>query len=82
MNDQEILTKVAPIIADKLGIPAEQVVMDAHFINDLGADSLGLVDITMALEEEYGLEIPDEESSKLVTVGAMVHYIAKNLKTA
>lgn len=80
MNDQEILTKVAPIIADKLGIPTEQVVMDAHFINDLGADSLGLVDITMALEEEYGLEIPDEESSKLVTVGAMVQYIAKNLK--
>jgi acyl carrier protein len=80
MNDQEILTKVAPIIADKLGIQTEQVVMDAHFINDLGADSLGLVDITMALEEEYGLEIPDEESSKLVTVGAMVQYIAKNQK--
>jgi len=80
MNDQEILTKVAPIIADKLGIPQEQVVMDAHFINDLGADSLGLVDITMALEEEYGLEIPDEESSKLVTVGAMISYISKNLK--
>jgi acyl carrier protein len=80
MNDQEILTKVAPIIADKLGIGVDQVVMDAHFINDLGADSLGLVDITMALEEEYGLEIPDEESSKLVTVGAMVQYIAKNLK--
>lgn len=80
MNEQEILTKVAPIIADKLGIQTEQVVMDAHFINDLGADSLGLVDITMALEEEYGLEIPDEESSKLVTVGAMVQYIAKNVK--
>ena len=80
MNEQEILTKVAPIIADKLGITNEQVVMDAHFINDLGADSLGLVDITMALEEEYGLEIPDEESSKLVTVGAMIHYIAKNMK--
>jgi len=80
MNEQEILTKVAPIIADKLGITNEQVVMDAHFINDLGADSLGLVDITMALEEEYGLEIPDEESSKLVTVGAMIQYIAKNMK--
>lgn len=80
MNEQEILTKVAPIIADKLGITNDQVVMDAHFINDLGADSLGLVDITMALEEEYGLEIPDEESSKLVTVGAMIHYIAKNVK--
>lgn len=80
MNEQEILTKVAPIIADKLGIGVEQVVMDAHFINDLGADSLGLVDITMALEEEYGLEIPDEESSKLVTVGAMIQYISKNVK--
>lgn len=80
MNEQEILAKVAPIVADKLGIPQEQVVMEAHFINDLGADSLGLVDITMALEEEYGLEIPDEESSKLVTVGAMISYINKNIK--
>ena len=80
MTEQEILTKVAPIVADKLGITADQVVMEAHFINDLGADSLGLVDITMALEEEYGLEIPDEESSKLVTVGAMISYISKNIK--
>jgi acyl carrier protein len=80
MNEQEILAKVAPIVSDKLGIPQEQVVMEAHFINDLGADSLGLVDITMALEEEYGLEIPDEESSKLVTVGAMISYISKNIK--
>ena len=80
MNEQEILTKVAPIIADKLGIHVDQVTLDAHFVNDLGADSLGLVDITMALEEEYNLEIPDEESSKLVTVGAMIQYIAKNVK--
>lgn len=80
MNEQEILTKVAPIIADKLGISQDQVSKDAHFINDLGADSLGLVDITMALEEEFGLEIPDEESSKLTTVGSMIDYILKNVK--
>ena len=80
MNEQEILTKVVPIIADKLGISLDQVSKDAHFINDLGADSLGLVDITMALEEEFGLEIPDEESSKLTTVGSMIDYILKNVK--
>jgi len=80
MTEQEVLTKVAPIIADKLGITQDQVTNEAHFINDLGADSLGLVDITMALEEEFGLEIPDEESSKLVTVGAMIGYIQKNVK--
>ncbi len=80
MNEQEILEKVKPVIADKLGIGEDEVTMESHFINDLGADSLGLVDITMALEEEYSMEIPDEEASKLVTVSAMIDYIKNNLK--
>lgn len=80
MNEQEILEKVKPVIADKLGIGEDEITMESHFINDLGADSLGLVDITMALEEEYSMEIPDEEASKLVTVGAMIEYIKNNLK--
>ena len=75
MKREEILVKVVPVIADKLGIEEDQVVESAHFINDLGADSLGLVDITMALEEEFDLEIPDEDAGKLETVKSMIDYI-------
>ncbi len=80
MTELEILEKVKPIIADKLGIDQEQIKMESNFINDLGADSLGLVDITMALEEEFGMEIPDEEASKLTTVEAMIDFIKNNYK--
>ncbi len=79
MTREEILNKVVPVIADKLGIEEDQVVEEAHFINDLGADSLGLVDITMALEEEFDLEIPDEDAGKLETVKVMVDYIEKTV---
>ncbi|MCK5848997.1 MAG: acyl carrier protein [Caldisericia bacterium] len=79
MTREEILVKVVPVIADKLGIEEEQVVETAHFINDLGADSLGLVDITMALEEEFDLEIPDEDAGKLETVKSMVDYIQNSV---
>ncbi|HPJ12822.1 MAG TPA: acyl carrier protein [Caldisericia bacterium] len=77
MTREEVLQKVVPVISDKLGINEDLVVEEAHFINDLGADSLGLVDITMALEEEFGLEIPDEDAGKLETVGTMIDYIVK-----
>jgi acyl carrier protein len=77
MTREEVFQKVVPVISDKLGINEDLVVEEAHFINDLGADSLGLVDITMALEEEFGLEIPDEDASKLETVGTMIDYIVK-----
>lgn len=80
MTENEIMEKVKPIIADKLGIDQEQIKMESNFINDLGADSLGLVDITMALEEEFGMEIPDEEASKLTTVGEMINFIKNNYK--
>jgi len=80
MSETEIFEKVKPIIADKLGIKTDDIKMESNFINDLGADSLGLVDITMALEEEYSLEIPDEEASKLITVKSMIDYISANKK--
>lgn len=80
MTELEILEKVKPIIADKLGIDQEQVKLESNFINDLGADSLGIVDITMALEEEFGVEILDEDASKLTTVGSMITYIKNNYK--
>lgn len=80
MNSKEILEKAKPIIADKLGINEEEVLESKHFINDLGADSLALVDIIMSLEELFGMEIPEEDSEKIQTVGQMVDYISLHVK--
>ena len=67
--------KVRSIIAEQLGVKPEQVTPQASFIDDLGADSLDTVELVMALEEEFGVEIPDEEAEKLVTVGDAIQYI-------
>ena len=67
--------KVRSIIAEQLGVKPEEVTPQASFIDDLGADSLDTVELVMALEEEFGIEIPDEEAEKLVTVGDAVKYI-------
>jgi len=80
MDNKEILEKAKPIIADKLGISEDEVLESKSFINDLGADSLALVDITMSLEELFGMVIPEEESEKIQTVGQMVGFIANHVK--
>ncbi len=67
--------KVKNIIAEQLGVKPEEVTPEAKFIDDLGADSLDTVELVMALEEEFGIEIPDEEAEKLVTVGDALRYI-------
>ena len=67
--------KVKQIIADQLGVKKEEVTEGAKFVDDLGADSLDTVELVMALEEEFGIEIPDEEAEKLVTVGDALRYI-------
>ena len=67
--------KVKQIIADQLGVKKEEVTDNAKFVDDLGADSLDTVELVMALEEEFGIEIPDEEAEKLVTVGDALRYI-------
>lgn len=67
--------KVRAIIAEQLGVKPEEVTPQAKFIDDLGADSLDTVELVMALEEEFGIEIPDEEAEKLVTVGDAIKYI-------
>ncbi len=67
--------KVKEIIVDQLGVEAEQVKPEASFIDDLGADSLDTVELVMAFEEEFDLEIPDEDAEKIKTVGDAVKYI-------
>ena len=67
--------KVRNIIAEQLGVKPEEVTPEAKFIEDLGADSLDTVELVMALEEEFGIEIPDEDAEKMVTVGDSIKYI-------
>ena len=67
--------KVKKIIVEQLGVEESHVNPEAKFIEDLGADSLDTVELVMALEEEFGLEIPDEEAEKILTVGAAIQYI-------
>ena len=67
--------RVKKIIVDQLGVDAAEVTSEASFIEDLGADSLDTVELVMALEEEFGIEIPDEEAEKIVTVKDAVEYI-------
>jgi len=70
-----VADRVKEIIVEQLGVNEEQVVPEAKFVEDLGADSLDTVELVMALEEEFGAEIPDEEAEKLTTVGEAVSYI-------
>jgi acyl carrier protein len=67
--------KVKKIIVEQLGVEAEEVTPEAKFIEDLGADSLDTVELIMALEEEFGVEIPDEDAEKIVTVKDAIEYI-------
>lgn len=78
MSDKSIEDKVKSIIVEQLGVNEEQVVPDAKFIEDLGADSLDTVELVMAFEEEFSIEVPDEEAEKLQTVGDVVSYIDSN----
>ena len=71
--------KLRKIIADQLGVEEERVTAEAHFIEDLNADSLDLVELIMALEEEFGVEISDEDANSLTTVGAAQGYIQEHL---
>jgi len=74
----EIEERVKKIIVDQLGVEATQVTSEASFVEDLGADSLDTVELVMALEEEFGVQIPDEEAEKLMTVKAAIAYITSH----
>ncbi len=73
-----VFDKVKKIIIEQLGVEEDDVALESSFIDDLGADSLDIVELIMALEEEFGLEIPDSEAEKITTVGDAVDYIKNN----
>ena len=74
----DIADRVKKIVVEHLGVEADKVTENASFIDDLGADSLDTVELVMAFEEEFGVEVPDEEAEKLQTVGDVVKYIEAN----
>ena len=79
METEEIFEKVETVLVEPLGIDEANVRMESSFLDDLGADSLDIVEFIMALEEEFGLEIPDEDVEKIVTVKDVVEYISENI---
>ena len=80
MGSEEVFEKIKAIIVEQLQVAENTVTEEASFIDDLGADSLDLVELIMALEEEFDIEIPDTDAEKVVTVGDVVDYIKENVQ--
>lgn len=78
MSEKSIEEKVKDIIVDQLGVNPEQVTPTASFIEDLGADSLDTVELVMAFEEEFGVDVPDADAEKLQNVGDVIKYIEEH----
>jgi acyl carrier protein len=79
MSEQDLQEKIVGVIAEKLGVAADQCKPEAAFVEDLGADSLDQVELVMALEDEFELEIPDEDAEKLKTVQAVYDYVTSKV---
>jgi len=79
-TDMALADDVKAIIAEQLGVKVEEVTDSASFIDDLGADSLDTVELVMALEEKFGVEIPDEDAEKMTTVGEAIKYLEEKTK--
>jgi acyl carrier protein len=77
--EKSVEKRVFEIIVEQLGVSEEEVTMEASFIDDLGADSLDLVELIMAMEEEFGLEISDEDAEKIQTVQDVINYISEHV---
>lgn len=80
MSSEEVFEKVKETIIEQLGVADTAVTTEASFIDDLGADSLDIVELIMALEEEFDMEIPDADAEKIVTVGDVVDYIKDHVE--
>ncbi len=80
MEHEEIFAKVKDVIVDQLSVEEDDVTADASFFDDLGADSLDIVELVMALEDSFGISIPDEDAESIKTVGDAVDYIAANME--
>jgi len=80
MDRNEMQQKVVNIIANQLGVEKDLVTLDANVVDDLGADSLDVVELVMALEDEFSIEIPDEEAEKITTVQLAIDYAVKHQK--
>ena len=82
MKINEIETRVKKIVVEQLGVKEDEVIVDASFVDDLGADSLDNVELVMALEEEFDTEIPDEDAEKITTIQQAIDYINAHLESA
>jgi acyl carrier protein len=80
MDDQKAFEEVKKVVVEQLGVAENEVTREASYVDDLGADSLDTVELVMALEEAFGLEIPDEEAEKIKSVGDTVNYIMAHAK--
>ena len=78
MEREEIIEKVKAVIVEQLSVEEDDVTEDASFVDDLGADSLDIVELVMALEDKFGISIPDEEAESIKTVGNAVEFISAN----
>ncbi|GHS95179.1 acyl carrier protein [Synergistales bacterium] len=74
MKKEEVLSRLKEIIVDRLDVEEDQIVPEASFVEDLGADSLDIVELIMGIEEEFDIEIPDEDAEKLTSVGEATNY--------
>ena len=79
MQMEEVLAKLKDIVMDRLNVEEEQIKPEASFVEDLGADSLDIVELIMGIEEEFDIEIPDEDAEKLTTVGEAMSYVKAKL---
>nr|YP_009332685.1 acyl carrier protein [Membranoptera weeksiae]YP_009332905.1 acyl carrier protein [Membranoptera tenuis]AHZ94699.1 acyl carrier protein [Membranoptera weeksiae]AKL79161.1 acyl carrier protein [Membranoptera tenuis] len=79
--DSNIFEKVRNIVVQQLGVEKQQVTLEANFANDLGADSLDTVELVMAIEEEFNIEIPDEDAEKIATLNQAVKFIEEAIKS-
>ncbi|HOJ81690.1 MAG TPA: acyl carrier protein [Acetomicrobium flavidum] len=79
MRVEEIESKLKQIVMDRLDVDEDQITPEASFVEDLGADSLDIVELIMGIEEEFDIEIPDEDAEKLTTVGGALEYIKSKL---